>query len=68
MRIVTTTEFKRDFDKYVKVGQTERIQVVHQGKAIFTIVPQKDKLLNDWESFFGTLPKEAINDDDISRQ
>ena len=68
MCVITSTEFKRNFGKYVIIGQTERIQVTHRGKVIFTVVPEKEALLNDWESFFGSLPKEALIDDDISRE
>ena len=68
MCIVTSTEFKRNFGKYVIKGQTEKIQVTHRGRPIFTIVPEKEKLLNEWEVLFGTLPKEALFDDDIERE
>ena len=68
MCVVTATELKRNFGKYVTLGQTEKIQVTHRGKIIFTIVPEKEKLLNDWDSIFGILPKQALNDKDIDRE
>ena len=68
MCTITATEFKRNFGKYVLLGQTERIEVTHRGKAIFTIIPEKEKLLAEWESLFGSLPKEALTDDDIDRE
>ena len=68
MCIVTSTELKRNFGKYVIKGQTEKIQVTHRGRIIFTIVPEKEKLLGEWETLFGTLPKEALLDDDIDRE
>ena len=68
MCTITATEFKRNFGKYVLLGQNEEIQVTHRGKIIFSIVPQKQKLLNQWETIFGVLPKEALNDEDIDRE
>ena len=68
MCTITATEFKRNFGKYVTIGQREKLQVTHRGKIIFTIIPEKEKLLSDWEEFFGTLPKAAINDKDIDRE
>lgn len=65
---ITATEFKRNFGKYVNLGQKEEIVVTHRGKQIFTIVPKKIELLNRLESYFGILPKEAANDDDIDRE
>ncbi len=63
MCTITATELKRNFGKYVILGQKEKIEVTHRGKTIFTIVPEKEKLLAEWESLFGFLPKEALNDD-----
>ena len=68
MRTISATELKRNFGKYVIIGQNEKIQVTHRGKVIFTIIPEKDKLVNDWEKLFGILPSCAIDDDDISRE
>lgn len=63
MCTITATEFKRNFGKYVVVGQKEKIQVTHRGKTIFTIVPEREKVLTDLEALFGILPKEALTDD-----
>ena len=68
MCTITATELKRNFGKYVLVGQTERIEVTHRGRTIFTIVPEKEKLLAELDSLFGSLPKEALTDDDIMRE
>ena len=68
MCTITATELKRNFGKYVKIGQIEEIVVTHRGKTIFTIVPEKLKLLKKWESFFDTLPEEALTDKDIDRE
>ena len=65
---ITATELKRNFGKYVELGQKEEIVVTHRGKEIFTIVPKKIELLNRWESYFGILPAEAATDDDIDRE
>ena len=68
MCTITATEFKRQFGKYVILGQKERIQVTHRGKTIFTIVPEKEELMNRWEKIFDKLPKEALEDDNIHRE
>ena len=47
MCTITATEFKRNFGKYVIKGQVEKIQVTHRGKLIFTIVPEKERLLDE---------------------
>ena len=68
MCVITSTEFKRNFGKYIIKGQIEKIQVTYRGKLIFTIVPEKERLLDEWEVLFGTLPKEALIDKDIKRE
>ena len=65
---ITATELKRNFGKYMDLGQKEEIVVTHRGKEIFTIVPKKKNLLKRLESYFGILPPEAYNDDDIDRE
>lgn len=59
MYTVSVTEFKRDFNKYIELGQKEEIEVTKYSKVIFTIVPQKIKAYNNFMSFVGKLPKEA---------
>ena len=68
MCVITATELKRNFGKYVIKGQSEKIQVTHRGKIIFTIVPEKEKIVNDWEAIFGILSKEALSDKNIDRE
>lgn len=65
---VTVTEFKRNFDKYLIIGQHEKIQVAYKGKPIFTIAPEKSKMLDKWDALFGVLSKEALNDETIDRE
>ena len=59
MCTITVAEFKESFWDYVAKGQTERIQVTHQGRVLFTIVPEKEKPLEEWEQLFGILPEAA---------
>ncbi len=68
MCTITATEFKRNFGKYVVLGQKEKIQVTHRGKTIFTILPEKQRLLDELDDLFGSLPKEALYDKDIDRE
>lgn len=65
---ITITEFKRNINKYIELGQKEEIVVTHRGNQIFTIVPKKTDLAKRWESYFGILPETAIDDNDISRE
>lgn len=68
MCTVTATELKRNFGKYMEIAKKEKIQVTHRGKNIFVIIPEKEKLLQEWELLFGCLPKEAATDKDIERE
>lgn len=68
MCTITATELKRHFGKYVELGQKEQITVTHRGNVIFTIVPKKINLLNKWDALFGTLPNEALDDNNIERE
>lgn len=68
MCTITATEFKKNFGKYMDLGQKEEIQVTHRGKKIFTIVPERLKLIAKTESLFGILPREAYDDKDIDRE
>lgn len=71
MCTVTATEFKRQFGKYVELGQKEEIQVTLRGKVIFTIIPERLRLLQEWESIFDSLPNEAYEkfiNKEISRE
>ena len=68
MCTITATELKENLGKYIKLGQEEQIEVTHRGNVVFTIVPKKDQLKKEWASIFGTLPKEAYDDNDIDRE
>ena len=67
MYTITATELKENIDEYIELGQEEEIVVMHHGKIIFFIIPKKVRLKKEWISFFGSLPKEAL-DDDINRE
>ncbi len=68
MCTITATELKENFGKYMKLGQKEEIEVTHRGEPIFVIVPKKEQLKKEWASLFGSLPREAYDDDDITRE
>ena len=68
MRTITATELKKNLGKYMILGQTEEIEVTNRGKVVFYITPERIKLMHRVESMFGTLPREAYDDDDISRE
>lgn len=67
MITITATEFEKDFDKYMVLAQKEEIEVTQNGKRIFATIPNKKLLLLEWSKYYGTLPKEAY-DDDIDKE
>ena len=67
MRTITATEFKENFGKYAKLGQTEEIKVTLRGKPVFRIVAEEQRLRKEWDSLFGSLPKEAY-DEEVDRE
>ena len=68
MCTITATELKKNLGKYMLLGQTQEIEVTNRGKVVFYITPQKIKLMDQVEKMFGSLPREAYDDDDISRE
>ena len=68
MHTITATELKENLGKYMILGQKEEIEVTNRGKVVFYITPQRLKLMEEWESLFGSLPREAYDDDDIERE
>lgn len=68
MCTITATELKKNLGKYMIIGQTEEIEVTNRGKVVFYITPEKIKLMQRVEAMFGTLPREAYYDNDISRE
>ena len=68
MCTITATELKENLGKYMILGQTEEIEVTNRGKVVFYITPQRLKLMQEWESLFGSLPREAYDDEDIDRE
>ena len=68
MCTITATELKENLGKYMILGQTEEIEVTNRGKVVFYITPQRLKLMQEWDSLFGSLPREAYDDEDIDRE
>ena len=65
---ITSTELRKNLDKYILLGQKEDISVSYKGKVVFTIVPKRIELVKRWKKVFGILPKEAMSDNDIGRE
>ena len=64
-------ELKNNLDYYIEVGKKTIIEVTKDGKRIFTIVPERLRLLIELESFFDSLPEEAYEkyiNKEISRE
>lgn len=68
MIIITLNELKNNLDKYIEIANKETIQIVDDDKKLFYLVPEKEKLLSDWDAIFGNIPKEAMTDIDINRE
>lgn len=64
-------ELINNLDYYIEVGKKTIIEVTKDGKRIFTIVPERLRLLQEWESIFDSLPNEAYEkfiNKEISRE
>ncbi len=59
MHIITSTEFKNNFGKYIELAQREEIKVTKRGRVIFTIVPERLSLMEEAVSYLNMLPPEA---------
>lgn len=59
MCVITSTELRNNYGKYVELAQKEEIQVTKNNKVIFTLVPAKKSMKDELESFFGILPEGA---------
>ncbi|MCQ2798711.1 MAG: type II toxin-antitoxin system prevent-host-death family antitoxin [Bacilli bacterium] len=68
MCIITATEFKTHFGKYMELAKSEEIVVTSFGKVVFTTVPGKVKRMEDAKSLVGILPAGAtIGEDEDER-
>ena len=68
MRTITTEDFKNNIDLFLSKEIEEEIKVTEGYKVVFYLTPKSIKLMRDIESLFGSLPREAYEDDDISRE
>ena len=68
MLTITITELENNIDKYIELGQKEEIEVTSRDKDIFTIVPRNKRLKEEVISLFGSVPREAYDDDDTDRE
>ena len=69
--VIDINELKNNLDYYIEVGKKTIIEVTKDGKRIFTIVPERLRLLQEWESIFDSLPNEAYEkfiNKEISRE
>ena len=65
---ITSNEFKKHIDNYIKLGEKEIIVVTLNNKDIFTIMPKTIENSYKWEILFGVLPAEALIDNDVDRE
>ena len=68
MLTITITELENNIDKYIELGQKEEIEVTSRDKVIFTIVPKNKRLKEEVISLFGSVPREAYDDDNTDRE
>ena len=67
MKKITLEAFKDNFDEYVEMASKEIIDIFNNGNLIFSLVPRKEKLKTEWGNIFGSLPKEAY-DEEVERE
>ena len=68
MVTVSIEELKKHLDKYIELAKEEEIVVTNNGKNIFSLVPKKIMIREKWDSLSGSLPKEALLDQNINRE
>ncbi len=68
MCTITATEFKENLGKYLKLALEEEIEIKHKGQPSVFLCPKSNSLLLKTESFFGMLPNEVLEDEDIPRE
>lgn len=61
---ITSTELKNNYGKYIRLAETEPIEVTKRGVVIFTMVPKRYELAEKLKSFFGILPAYATIGED----
>lgn len=59
MRTITATELKNGFDEYVRLAESEPIEVTDWGSVVFTMVPERQRLAEKLKGYFGILPEDA---------
>ena len=59
MCIITSTELKNNYGKYIQLAEKEKIEVTKRGVVIFTMVPKRQELGEKLKGYFGILPSEA---------
>ena len=64
MCTITSTELKNNYGKYIKLAESEMIEVTKRGVVIFTIVPKRYELGERLKKYFGILPKNATIGED----
>lgn len=68
MREISINEFKKNFDKYLELCQSEKIYIINRGKIVAVLYSGREEIANNMSKLFGTLPKEAYDDKDINRE
>ena len=64
MLVITSTELKNNFGKYIKLAEKEKIEVTKRGVVVFTMVPKRFELGERLEGYFGILPPDATIGED----
>lgn len=60
MCIISATEFKTNFGKYLKLANKEQIAITKNGKIITTMFPPKN---DEWDDFFNEFTGIAKEED-----
>lgn len=59
MRTISLTELRRHPAKYIKLAETERIDVAKGGVIVFSFLPRRYELGERMKRYFGILPHNA---------
>ena len=68
MNRLSIEEFKNNIDDIVENGLKEEIIIYDGEEELFSLVPPSQRLIREWENYFGSLPKEAYDNNDIERE
>lgn len=68
MKRLSIEEFKNNIDDIIENGLKEETIIYDGEKELFSIISPSHRLIREWENYFGSLPKEACDNNNIERE